>query len=553
MSGEQAAAVSLPLEAAPAREPEPLRFRVVVADPISASGLAPLVDDARIEVVERLGLKGNDLARALEDADAVIVRSASRITRDALRYATRLRLIGRAGVGVDNIDVEAATERGIAVLNAPSGNTVSAAELAFALLLALVRRLPAADRSMKAGEWDRKSFGGIELYGKTLGLVGAGRIGTAVAQRARAFGMRVVAYDPYLSAARARELEIELAPLDAVLERSDVISLHVPLTDATRNLIGEAQLRRMKQNAFLVNAARGGVVNEAALYRALTEGWIAGAALDVFEQEPPPADHPLRSLPNVVLTPHLGAATLEAQENVAIEIADAVRAALLEGDLSRAVNAPAIAGEAMQRMRPLLDLGERLGRLIHVLADGPVRRVDVRYSGVVEQALRPLTANALVGMLEPAVGKGGVNLVNAIHLAHSRGITVGSTQLGRHPDHGEYIEIEAATATGYALAAGALLDAAHPRIVRIGQYRVDVRPRGALLVLRNRDVPGVIGKVGTLLGEAGANIAEYHQARLVQGGEALAAISIDDWLQDDVLNRLRGVPEILDVRQVDLD
>jgi D-3-phosphoglycerate dehydrogenase len=535
------------------QKPETARLRVVIVDPISASGLAPLVDDARFDVVERLGLKGDDLADALVDADAVIVRSSSRITRAALAKAKRLRVIGRAGVGVDNIDVEAATERGIAVLNAPSGNTVSAAELAFALLLALIRRVPAADRSMKEGNWDRGSFGGIELHGKTLGLVGAGRIGAAVAQRARAFGMRVVAHDPFLTKERAGTLGIELTVLDDLLDRADVVSLHVPLTDVTRGIIGEAQLRRMKRGAFLVNAARGGIVDESALHRALTEGWIAGAALDVYEKEPPPADHPLRALPNVVLTPHLGAATVEAQENVAIEIADAVRAALLENDLSRAVNAPAIGGEAMQRMRPLLELAERLGRLIHALADGPIRRIDVRYSGSADLALRPATSATLIGALEGIVGHGAVNLVNAIHLAQSRGMHVGSTVLGRHPDYGEYIEVEAATAGGYALAAGALLDAIHPRIVRIGQYRVDIRPRGALLVLRNLDVPGVIGKVGTVLGTAGANIAEYHQSRLIQGGEALAAISIDGCLDEDAMTRLRALPEIIDLRQVMLE
>ncbi len=529
------------------------RFRVVIVDPISASGLAPLVDDPQFEVVERLGVKGEELARAVGDADAVIVRSATRITRDALKYATRLRVIGRAGVGVDNIDVEAATERGIAVLNAPSGNTVSAAELAFALLLALVRRVSAADRSMKEGHWDRKSFGGIELYGKTLGLVGAGRIGTAVAQRAKAFGMRVVAFDPFLTAERAEALDIELATLDQVLERGDVITLHVPLTDESRGMIGDAQFQRMKPGAFIVNAARGGIIDELALVRALTEGRIAGAALDVYEQEPAPRDHPLRALSNVVLTPHLGAATIEAQENVAIEIADAVRAALLESDLSRAVNAPAIGGEAMQRLRPLLDLAERLGRLIQAVADGPVRRVDVRYAGSSDVALRPLTSATLIGVLERVVGRHAINFVNAIHLAQSRGTHVGSTQLTRHPDYGEYIEVEASTASGFALAAGALLDATHPRIVRIGQYHVDVRPRGALLVMRNLDVPGVIGRVGTLLGAAGANIAEYHQSRLIQGGEALAAISIDGWLGDDVLARLRMAPEILDIKQVNLD
>jgi D-3-phosphoglycerate dehydrogenase len=529
------------------------KYRVVIVDPISPSGLGPLVDDRNFEVVERLGLKGQELADALMDADAVIVRSTSRITRESLAGAQRLRVIGRAGVGVDNIDVDAATERGIAVLNAPSGNTTSAAELAFALLLALARRVPMADRSMKDGLWDRKILGGIELYGKTLGLVGAGRIGAAVARRAKAFGMKVVAYDPYLTAERAESLDIELGTLDGVLERADVISLHVPLTDATRNLLGAPQLRKMKPNAFLVNAARGGVVDEVALHRALTEGWIAGAALDVFAEEPPGPDHPLRSLTNVVLTPHLGAATIEAQENVAIEIAAAVRSALLYDDMTRAVNAPAIGGEAMRRLRPLLDLTERLGRLIQALADGPVRRVDLRYSGNADGALRPLTSAALIGVLKGVVGRNVVNFVNAIHVAEARGISTGTTLLGAHADYHEYVEVEAATAGGFALAGGALLESTHPRIVRIGQFRVDVRPRGALLVLRNRDVPGVIGTVGTVLGRAGANIAEYHQSRLIQGGEALAAISIDGWLDGDILEELRGVPEILDVKQVNLE
>jgi len=536
-----------------ADETEDAHYRVVIIDPISPSGLGPLVDDARFEVVERLGLKGDALADALTDADAVILRSASRITRSALDRAERLRVIGRAGVGVDNIDVEAATERGIAVLNAPSGNTVSAAELAFALLLALARRVPLADRSMKDGQWERKSLGGIELYGKTLGLIGAGRIGASVARRAQAFGMTTIAFDPYLTPERAESLDIELATLDGVLERSDVISLHVPLTDATRGLVGAAELRKMKSSAFIVNAARGGVIDESALVRALNEGWISGAALDVYADEPPAKDSPLRSLSNVVLTPHLGAATREAQENVAIEIASAVRSALLHQDMTRAVNAPAIGGEAMRRLRPLLDLTERLGRLIQTLADGPVRRVDVRYSGQADEALRPLTTAALIGVLAGVVGRSAVNFVNAGHLAEARGITTGTTLLGGHADYSEYVEVEAGTAGGFALAGGALLDAVHPRIVRIGQFRVDVRPRGALLVLRNRDVPGVIGEVGTVLGGAGANIAEYHQSRLIQGGEALAAISIDGWLDATTLDRLGQIPEILDVKQVDLD
>ena len=315
------------------------RFTVLVADNIALDGLTPLVNDPRFEVVVRPGLAPDELATALADADAVLVRSATRITRESLVRADRLKAIGRAGVGVDTIDVDAATERGIPVLTAPAGNTISAAELTMALLLALARKVPAADRSMKAGEWDRKSFSGFELYGKTLGLVGAGRIGGQVAKRARAFGMHVIVYDPYLHVERARELDVQLGTLDDVLRAADVLSVHVPLTDSTANLIGAKQLAMMKQGSLLLNVARGGVVNEGALLDALRSRHLAGAAIDVYEQEPLPADSPLRGLANVVMTPHLGASTAEAQQNVAIEIAEAVRAALADGDTRQAVNA----------------------------------------------------------------------------------------------------------------------------------------------------------------------------------------------------------------------
>jgi len=527
-------------------------FRVLIADAISAESLAPLHADGRFELVQRTGLKGEELAAALEDCDAVIVRSSTRITAEALSRAKRLKVIGRAGVGVDNIDVAAATERGIAVLNAPSGNTISAAELTFALLLAAVRRVPAADRSMRAGEWDRKSFNGIELYGKTLGLIGAGRIGGEVARRARAFGMRVIAYDPYINEERARALDLELLPLDEVLGRADIVSLHVPLTETTAGLIGKRELALLRPGAFLVNAARGGVVDEQALYEALVEGRLAGAALDVYEQEPLPPDHPLRKLDNVVLTPHLGAATREAQQNVAIEIAEAVRAALVEGDLSHALNAPAIGGEEMRRLRPLLDLATRLGRLAAALVDGPIQRVEVRYGGSAEKPLQPLSASALVGVLADAVGPGAVNFVNALHLAAARGIPVKQIRLGSYGPYSEYVDLRLEGAGGETRVAGALLAPDYPRVVRIGDYHVDIVPRGSLVVLRNRDVPGVIGRVGTVLGNAGINIAEYHQSRLEAGGTALAAIGVDGKLSVEVMEALRALPEVYDVRQVQL-
>ena len=528
-------------------------FRVLIADRMPAEGLAPLQADPRIELVDRTGLKGDELAGALADVDAVIVRSSTRITRESLLETQRLKVIGRAGVGVDNIDVGAATERGIAVLNAPSGNTISAAELTITLLLAVLRRVPAADASMKRGEWDRTSFAGSELHGKTLGLVGAGRIGGEVARRARAFGMRVIVYDPFLSEERARALEVELVSLDDVLARADVLSLHTPLTEKTAGLIGDAQLARMKKTAVLVNAARGGVVDEGALHRALSEDRIAGAALDVFEQEPLPGDHPLRALPNVVLTPHLGASTHEAQQNVAVEIAEAVRAALVEADFSRAVNAPALGGEEMRKLRPLIDLAERLGTLAAGLAGSAVSVADVQYAGESGTTLHPLAAAAMVGVLRNAVGRAAVNLVNALHLAEARGIEVRRAHLGPEADGAHYLQLWVSGSGRSVRVAGAILAGGNPRLLRIDDYRVDIAPRGTLVVLRNRDVPGVIGSVGTLLGGAGVNIAEYHQARREAGGEALAAISVDNRLSEELIRELGGLPDVLEARQVQLD
>jgi D-3-phosphoglycerate dehydrogenase / 2-oxoglutarate reductase len=527
-------------------------FRVLVADKIPADGLAPLTSDPRFELVDRTGLKGDDLARALAEVDGVIVRSSTTITRDALALTESLKVIGRAGVGVDNIDVDASTEKGIAVFNAPSGNTISAAELTMALLLALVRRVAAADASMRRGEWDRNRFAGTELYGKTLGLVGAGRIGGEVARRARAFGMRVLAYDPYLTEERARQLEIERGDLADVLAKSDVVSLHLPLTEETTGLIGDAQLASMKKSALLINAARGGVVDEAALHRALQARVIAGAALDVYETEPLQADHPLRALENVVLTPHLGAATQEAQQNVAIEIAEVVRNALVEGDLSRAVNAPALGGEEMRRMRPLFALAERLGTLAAGLAGDAVDTVQVQYAGASDGAVQSLAAAALVGVLRGAVGRGAVNMVNALHLAEQRGIEVRRVHLGAD-DASEYVDVLVSANGRPVSVAGALASQGRPRLTRIDDYRVDIAPRGTLVVLRNRDVPGVIGRVGTLLGTASVNIAEYHQARREAGGEALAAISVDARMNQDVIEKLRALPDVIDARQVVLD
>ena len=504
-------------------------YRVLIADKIAADGLAPLRDDPRFELITAPGLSLAELTQALVDVDAVIVRSAAKVPREALAATSRLKVIGRAGVGVDTIDVPAATEHGIAVLNAP-----------------------AADRSMKAGAWDRAKFGGSELYGKTLGLVGAGRIGSEVATRARAFGMRVVIYDPYLQADRAEALGAELAPLDDVLRRADVLSAHVPLTPATTGLIGAAELAMMKPTAVVLNVARGEIYDETALVAALANGTIAGAGLDVYEQEPLPADHPFRALDNAVLTPHLGASTEEAQQNVALEIAAAVRDALADGDLTRAVNAPGIGGDRMRRLRPMLDLAERLGRIGAALVDHRLARVEVRYAGRDDDGLQLLTAAVVIGALAEVVGRQSLNVVNALHLAEARGIVLERTLLAPRDDYAAYLEVRMSGEQGAVRVAGAVLEGAHARIVRIDDYRVDIVPQGDLILLRNRDVPGVIGQVGTALAKAGINIGQYSVSRDVAGGEALAAIGVDARLGQPQVEQLRAVSEVLSVRQVAL-
>jgi D-3-phosphoglycerate dehydrogenase len=531
-------------------------FRVLLADPISDDGLGPLLGDDRFELVER---DDEDIADQLADVDAVIVRSGTTLTRALIEGAPRLRVIGRAGVGVDNIDIDAATERGVAVLNAPSGNTTSAAELTFALLLSLARRIPAADRSMRSGEWDRTSFRGMELHGKTLGLVGAGRIGAEVARRARAFGLRVVAYDPYLSDERADTLGLVVAPLDHVLEEADILSLHVPLTEATENLIDAGALARMKPGAFLINASRGGVVDEAALVDALRAGRLGGAALDVFADEPPATDHPLRGMEGVVLTPHLGAATREAQRSVAQEIAGAVRAALVHGDLSKAVNAPALSGDEMRRLQPMLRLAYVLGRLASAMCGGRFRDIEVCVGGASERATRPITARGVEGALASIVGRRAINLVNALHLAETRGIEVRRVTMSVPPDVSGQVQVRLGRATDCfggspegLRVQGSLLAGDHARLTRIGDFRVDVAAQGSLIMLRNRDVPGVIGQVGTILGNAGANIAEYHQSRQGGGGEALAVISLDGPVDAPTMDALRALSDVLDARQAQL-
>lgn len=528
--------------------------RLILADPLLPEGLEVLGAAGGLVVEDHTQDTREELIRALRGASGLIVRSRTAVDAELLGAAERLEVIGRAGVGVDNIDVEAATRRGVAVLNAPAANTYSTAELAFGLLLAAARRIPEADRSARAGEWKRKALRGIQLHGKVLGVIGAGRIGSEVARRGRVFGMRVIAHDPYLSQERANDLGLERVPLEQLLAEADAVTLHVPLTEATRGMMGEAEIARMKPGAILVNAARGGLVDEEALAEALRGGRLAAAGLDVFEEEPLPADSPLRDLANVVLTPHVGASTAEAQREVSRQIAVAVRDALLSADYRSALNAPYEPGER-GRVAPVMELGLRLGTLLAELSDGMCRRVEVRYAGSVAGVLRPLAAAAMEGYLRPTV-EPPINVVNALSVAAERGMEVGRVRIGEVRDYTNYVELRGTGGTDGIQATeivvgGALLgDGHHPRIVRIGEFHVDTVPRGTLLLVRNRDVPGVIGEVGSKLGAAGVNIAEYHQSRREAGGDALGVVTVDGEVPADVLEELRGLAAVESVRQV---
>jgi D-3-phosphoglycerate dehydrogenase len=521
-------------------------MRVLVTDDIDADGVALLRAERELEVDEVPTLPAAELLERVADYDAIVGRSATRISPELLRRATRLRVVGRAGVGVDNVAMDVATSLGVAVINAPAGNTVAVAELFFAVVLGLLRHVPRAAESMRAGRWDRASLLGRELRGRTLGVVGLGRIGGEVATRAHAFGMTAVAYDPYVAEARFATLRVRRAPsLDALLDESDVLTVHTPLTDETTGLIGRRELARLRAGAVVANLARGGIVDEAALVDALQSGQVGGAAVDAYSAEPLAPDHPLRSAPNVVLTPHIGASTAEAQRNVAVDVCAAVRDALLTGELSRSMNVASVAA-SWGDLAPALLVARRaaaVGRAM--LADSGIRAVQhvaVRCGSELAGGREALLAAAALGLLEGIVENDRLNLINARAIAEGRGVelSVGeSTQLGPAA-----IEVSLRGGLQELAVAGAALPGKTPRLTRIGGFHVDVNPRQTLIVLTNHDVPGVIGRVGTLLGDAGVNIAEYHQARLAQGGEALAVISVDDGADAALRQRLLGLPDV---------
>jgi len=525
-------------------------FRVLVTDDIDPEGVQLLEGEPELRVDEVPTLPKQELLSRIPEYDAIVGRSATRISEEVLREGRRLKVIGRAGVGVDNIALDTATELGIAVINAPAGNTVAVAELFFGAMIGLLRHLPRAAQSMLEGKWDRSQLLGSELKGRTIGIVGVGRIGSEIASRAHAFCMEVVGYDPYISEERFRALRVRRAPsLEALLEEAEILTVHTPLNDDTRGLIGRRELLLLRPGSIVANLARGGIVDDQALMVALESGHLRGAVLDVYQAEPLAADHPIRKVPNVVLTPHIGASTAEAQRNVAVDVCRAVRDALLHGELSRSINvASDTLGDGRWReVQPAMLVAQRAAAVTRaILADQglrAVRRLGVRCGSALIDAGDLLLAASAIGVLEGVVETDRLNLINARTLAEARGLelSVGESALG----HPHAIEVSLSGGMQELAVAGIASPDSSPRLTRIGSFHVDVTPRQTLIVLTNHDVPGVIGRVGTLLGSAGVNIAEYHQARLAQGGEALAAISVDGTAGAPLRKQLLELPDVL--------
>ena len=523
-------------------------MQVLVCDNVSLKGVASLESQAELEVtVVKDGLNGELLA----SAEAIIVRSATKVTAEVMDKAPKLRVVGRAGVGVDNVDVDYATNRGIVVMNTPAGNTISTTELTFSMMMALARKIPQAHMSMKEGKWDRKVFAGAELSGKTLGICGMGRIGSQVARRAIAFGMRVLAHDPYLSLNKARELQVELLELDELLGRSDFITVHMPLTDQTRDMINAETFGKMKDGVNLINCARGGIINEVDLVAAVNGGKVAGAALDVYETEPCPENSPLRAVPNIVMTPHLGASTKEAQESVGIEVAEAIIDFLVNGTVRNAVNMPNLDAKTYDVVKPYILLGEKLGRLCAQLGEERNDQITITYGGkAAEVPADPVTRCVLKGFLENAGGE-EVNQVNVRALASSLGITVEEVKTHEGPDYAEWMHVEVRAGESI-VSAGGTFFGGQPRIVRINGCNVESAAEGVILLLNNRDKPGKVGYIGSLMGEHGVNIANMSLNRDKVGGEALTLLNLDKEPPAELLEKVAQDPDITNAKVVTL-
>jgi len=526
-------------------------MKVLVADDLSAEGVEILRRGKGLEVDVKVGLKPADLKAVIGGYDALAVRSATKATAEVISAATRLKVIGRAGVGVDNVDLDAANKRGIVVMNTPGGSTVTVAELTVAMMMAMSRHIPQATASIRAGKWEKKKFQGRELFEKTLGVIGIGNIGSVVVERCLGLKMKVIAFDPFISDEAAARMGCERVTLDELLRRSDYVSIHVPLTDQTRNLVGKDALAKMKKGAFLVNCARGGIVDEGALHDALASGHLGGAALDVFATEPVAPDSPLLKLDNFICTPHLGASTEEAQLNVATALAEQLVDFLCNGLIRNAVNVPSVPRDVLEALGPWLNLAHKLGALAGQLSPEGVTSVEVVTAGEINQhPSRPIVVQALKGLLAQMWGE-AVNEVSAPALAKERGIKVTEVKHGQLADFASSVALKVHGKTDISVE-GTVFGRRDPRIVRVNQFDIEAVPAGHLIALHNKDVPGVVGKVGTVIGTAGVNIGRIHLSRVQERGEAFSLINVDSAPPPAMLEALRAVPGILSVRHVQL-
>jgi D-3-phosphoglycerate dehydrogenase len=521
--------------------------KVLIADELSPRAVAVFAERG-VDADVAIGLKPEALAARIGNYDGLAVRSATKVTAALIAEASALKVIGRAGIGVDNIDVPAATQRGIVVMNTPYGNAITAAEHAIAMMFALARQIPAADRSTQAGKWEKSRFMGVELSGKTLGIIGCGNIGAIVADRAHGLKMRVIGYDPFLSEERAVDLGIERVSLDELLARADFITLHTPMTEATRGMLDARALAKLKPGARLINCARGGLIVEADLAVALDTGQVAGAAIDVFVDEPA-TENPLFGRDNVVATPHLGAATAEAQENVAVQIAEQMADFLLSGAVANAVNMPSLSAEDARRLKPYMKLAEQIGSFAGQLTDSGIKSVAIDYEGAIAGLnVKPLTATALAGLLAPQLA--AVNLVNAPVICRERDIRVSETL---QPEPGDYQMLMRITVTGEGGArsiAGTVFAGDKPRLVAVEGMRLEAELGEHVLFVRNLDKPGFIGALGNALGAASINIATFHLGRTAAGQDAICLIEVDQPLTPALLDAVRGLPNVIQVKSM---
>ncbi|OMF35195.1 phosphoglycerate dehydrogenase [Paenibacillus sp. FSL H8-0548] len=528
-------------------------FKVLVSDPISDLGIQQLVDASDVAVDKKPGLSEDELVAIIGEYDALLVRSQTRVTPRIMEAGKQLKVVGRAGVGVDNIDLEAATQRGIIVINAPDGNTITTCEHTFAMMMAVARHIPQAYMKTVNGTWDRKSFLGVELRGKTLGVLGMGRIGSEVAKRAKAFGMNIMGYDPFMTEERAEKAGVKLASVDEIVRNADFMTVHTPLTPETRHMIGKAQFEVMKPGMRIVNCARGGIIDEIALINAINEGIVAGAAFDVFEVEPPAEDHPFLSHPKVIVTPHLGASTVEAQENVAIDVSEQVLHILRNEPFINAVNMPPIPENLQKILQPYFTLGEKLGSFIAQATEGAVTEIVVGYSGeLAEVDTQPLTRHIVRGVLAHHLGSEQVNVVNSLHLAKVRDVNIVVQKSHASKDFTNLVTVSLRTKTEEHVVSGTLLTGYGPRIVHIDKYPVDVTPEGNLILISHNDKPGIIGRVGTLLGNNDVNIATMQVGRQLVGGSAIMVLRVDKATPKDVLVQLTSMPELNTAKEITL-